>query len=145
MMRQNLQAYKKVNIDSGILESNPHQIIVMMFDGALQSLSISKGAIERKDFELKSQSITKFVNIVSALRASLDFDAEPAISQRFDDLYAYCIDRALEASLKLNIEMVTEVNGLLKPLRDAWFEMPEVSKKEGIELLKEKNKEVAGV
>lgn len=143
-MRQNLKAYKKVNIDSGILESNPHQIIVMMFDGALQSLSISKGAIERKDFELKSQSITKFVNIISALRAALDFDVEPEISQRFDDLYAYCIDRALEASLALNIEMVTEVNGLLKPLRDAWAEMPEASKKEGLTLLNEKNKLAEG-
>jgi flagellar protein FliS len=143
-MRQNLKAYKKVNIDSGILESNPHQIIVMMFDGALQSLSISKGAIERKDFELKSQSITKFVNIISALRAALDFDVEPEISQRFDDLYAYCIDRVLEASLALDIEMVTEVNGLLKPLRDAWAEMPEESKKEGLTLLNEKNKMAEG-
>lgn len=42
-MRQNLQAYKKVNIDSNILASDPHKIIVMMFDGVLQSISQAKG------------------------------------------------------------------------------------------------------
>ena len=53
-MRQNLKAYKQVNLHSSLLESNPHQVILMMFDGALQSISVAKGAIERKNFELKS-------------------------------------------------------------------------------------------
>ena len=66
-MRQNLKAYKKVNIESTIMSSEPHQIVLMMFDGALQSLAIAKGAIERKDFELKSKSVSKFVTIVSTL------------------------------------------------------------------------------
>lgn len=143
-MRQNLQAYKKVNIESSISTANPHQIIVMMFDGALQSLSVAKGAIERKDFELKSEQITKFDNILSALRASLDFDSQPQISQNFDNLYAYCIDRANEASAELSIEKLAEVNELLKPLRDAWFEMPEAAKQEGLSLLKEKNRLAEG-
>lgn len=143
-MRQNLKAYKKVNIESSIAAANPHQIIVMMFDGALQSLSVAKGAIERKDLALKAEQMTKFINIISALRNSLDFDAEPTISQNFDNLYAYCIDRANEASVSLDIEMLSEVNGLLKPLRDAWAEMPEADKQEGLSKLAEKNKVAEG-
>jgi flagellar protein FliS len=143
-MRQNLKAYKKVDIESSIMSSGPHQIIVMMFDGALQSLAIARGAMERKDFELKSESISKFVNILSALRNSLDFDAEPEISQRFDELYVYCIDVINEVSLSLQVERFDEVIKLLKPLRNAWFEMPETSKQEGHDLLKEKNKLAQG-
>ena len=139
-MRQNLKAYKKVNIESTIMSSEPHQIILMMFDGALQSLAISKGAIERKDFELKSQTVTKFMNILSALRNSLDFDAEPIVSRRFDDLYIYCIDVINEVSLSMDGSRIDEVIELLKPLRNAWFEMPESSKQEGHGLLREKNK-----
>ncbi|MFB0979502.1 MAG: flagellar export chaperone FliS [Alteromonadaceae bacterium] len=143
-MRQNLKAYKKVDIESSIMSSGPHQIIVMMFDGALQSLAVARGAMERKDFELKSESISKFVNILSALRNSLDFDAEPEISQRFDELYVYCIDVINDVSLSLNVERFEEVIQLLKPLRNAWFEMPETSKQEGHDLLKEKNKLAQG-
>ncbi|WP_076419623.1 flagellar export chaperone FliS [Colwellia sp. UCD-KL20] len=143
-MRQNLQAYKKVNIDSNILASDPHKIIVMMFDGVLQSMSQAKGAIERKDFALKSTSMTKSINILNALRNSLDFTSEPVISQRFDDLYAYCIDQLHGISVNLNAEGIDEVISLLKPLRDAWFDMPEESKKEGLSLLEERNKLTQG-
>ena len=143
-MRQNLKAYKKVDIESTIMSSEPHQIILMMFDGALQSLAIAKGAIERKDYELKSQMVSKFINIVSALRNSLDFDAEPVVSKRFDDLYIYCIDVINDASISMDATPVDEIIDLIKPLRNAWFEMPEVSKQEGHELLKEKNKLAKG-
>jgi flagellar protein FliS len=143
-MRQNLKAYKKVDIESTIMSSEPHQIILMMFDGALQSLAIAKGAIERKDYELKSQTVSKFINIVSALRNSLDFDAEPVVSRRFDDLYLYCIDVINDVSLSMDASRTDEVIELLKPLRNAWFEMPEASKQEGHELLKEKNKLAKG-
>lgn len=143
-MRQNLQAYKKVNIDSNILASDPHKIIVMMFDGVLQSIAQAKGAIERKDLALKSTSMTKSINILNALRNSLDFTSEPTISQRFDDLYVYCIDQLNDISLNLNAEAIDEVSNLLKPLRDAWFEMPEEAKKEGLSLLEERNKLTQG-
>jgi len=143
-MRQNLKAYKKVNIESSIMGSEPHQIIVMMFDGALQSLAVAKGAIERKDFELKAQSITKFSNIITALRNSLDFDAEPVISQRFDDLYVYCLNMINEVSLSMNAARLDEITELLRPLRDAWFDMPEEAKQEGHSLLRDKNKLAEG-
>ena len=39
-MRQNLKAYKQVNLHSSLLESNPHQVILMMFDGAFGGLNI---------------------------------------------------------------------------------------------------------
>jgi len=143
-MRQNLQAYKKVNIDSNILASDPHKIIVMMFDGVLQSISQAKGAIERKDLALKSTTMTKSINILNALRNSLDFTSEPEISQRFDDLYAYCIDRLTDISLSLEPEGIDEITSLLKPLRDAWFEMPDESKKAGQSLIDERNKLTQG-
>jgi len=143
-MRQNLKAYKKVDIESTIMSSEPHQIILMMFDGALQSLAIAKGAIERKDYELKSQTVSKFINIVSALRNSLDFDAEPIVSRRFDDLYIYCIDVINDSSLSMDATRVDGIIELIKPLRNAWFEMPETSKQEGHDLLKEKNKLAKG-
>jgi flagellar protein FliS len=143
-MRQNLKAYKQVNLHSSLLESNPHQVILMMFDGALQAISVAKGAIERKNFELKSESITKATNILDALRGSLDFEREPKVSENFDVLYTYCIESLNKVSLDLNTGAIDEIVEMLKPLRDAWSEMSEESKKEGISLLAEKNKLAEG-
>ncbi|AZQ85520.1 flagellar export chaperone FliS [Colwellia sp. Arc7-635] len=143
-MRQNLKAYKQVDVNSSLLESNPHQIILMMFDGMLQGIAVAKGAIERKDYELKSKSITKAINILEALRKSLDFESQPEISDNFDIMYSYCIDRLADISVSLDVSAFPEVVGMLKPLRDAWFAMPESSKQEGLSLLSEKNKLAEG-
>ncbi|GHF80298.1 flagellar export chaperone FliS [Thalassotalea marina] len=138
-MRQNIKAYKSVNIESSILSADPHQIIVMMFDGALESVVIAKGAIERKELALKSTALTKAVNILTALKNALDPEAAPAIAENFGFLYDYCITKLNDASISLDIAALDEVHGLLKPLRDAWREMPEQSKQEGLSLLDQKN------
>jgi flagellar protein FliS len=138
-MRRNLKAYNNVNIESTMLAADPHKIVLMMLDGALESMAQAKGAIERKDLALKSKQITKSVNILTALRSALDKDAEPVISKNFDDLYSYCINKLNDASVSLDIAVIDEVHTFLVPLRDAWKEMPESSKQEGIELLKKKD------
>ncbi|SEK49689.1 flagellar protein FliS [Colwellia chukchiensis] len=143
-MRQNLKAYKQVDVNSSLLESNPHQIILMMFDGMLQGIAVAKGAIERKDYELKAKSISKAINILQALRQSLDFESQPEISNNFDVMYSYCIDKLTDISVSLDVDGFAEVVDMLKPLRDAWFAMPESGKQEGLTLLAEKNKQVAG-
>ena len=66
------------------------------------------------------------------------------MSQRFDDLYIYCLDVINEVSLSMEASRIIEIIELLKPLRNAWFEMPESSKQEGHDLLKEKNKLAKG-
>lgn len=143
-MRQNIKAYKQVDINSSILESNPHQIILMMFDGMLQGVAVAKGAIERKDYELKSQSLTKSINILDALIQSLDFDIEPEISKNFEVMYSYCIHCLTEASSSLEADKLDEVIEMIKPVRAAWSEMPEASKQEGLTLLAEKEKLAEG-
>jgi len=137
-MRNNLKAYKKVNVDSALLASDPHQVILMMFDGALSAIAEAKGAIERKDMELKSKSLTKAINIFTALQDSLDVESQPEISQHFSGLYSYCISQLIELSISQNIDGLDEIINLVKPIQEAWSQMPEEAKQEGITLLKDK-------
>jgi flagellar protein FliS len=138
-MRKNLQTYRQVNVESGVLASDPHKIILMMFDGALMSIAEAKGAIERKDLAAKSTALTKAINIFCALRDSLDKESQPEISSNFENLYTYCIDTIIELSISLDQEGLDEIINFIKPLRDAWSQMPESAKQEGISLLREKN------
>jgi len=140
-MRKNLRAYNQVNIESSLLAANPHQIILMMYDGLLESIAKGKGAIERNDLETKSKMLTKAVNILAALENSLDAKAEPEISKNFSALYGYCIDKLNEISISMDTNGLDQVIEFLKPLRDAWKDMPEASKQEGIELLKQKDQQ----
>lgn len=140
-MRNNLQAYQKIHRDSTLATADPHTIILMLFDGVLKSISIAKGAIERKELELKSTEITKAINIIRSFQYSLDKESEPMISKNFDELYIYCIDRLMDASTSLEQVALDEVVELLKPLRDAWRDISEVDKQEGLKLLNQKKKQ----
>lgn len=137
-MRSNLKTYQNVNRESSLLAAEPHTIILMLFNGALESIAFAKGAIERKDFTVKAEKITKAVNIINSLRTSLDKDTQPEISANFDALYVYCADRLMNASATLNVAVLDEVITLLKPLRDAWAEMSAADKNEGHQLLRAK-------
>lgn len=137
-MRTNIKQYQKINRESGLVSADPHTIIVMLFNGIFESISIAKGAIERKDFDSKSKQLNKAMSILRSLQDSLDSDSEPKISASFYDLYAYCLERLTEVSTSLDLTILDEVTGLLKPLADAWKNMPEKDKQEGISLLKSK-------
>ena len=138
-MRNNIRKYQNINVESGINSADPHTIILMLFDGVFQSVSIAKGAIKRKDFEMKSKQLNKAMSILRSLQDSLDVDSEPEISSNFNDLYAYCIDRLTEVSVSLNCVILDEIVDLLKPLAEAWKHISESDKEAGHSLLKSKH------
>lgn len=140
-MRNNIQAYKKVNIESSLLSADPHQVVLMMYNGALDNMAQAKGAIERKQYEKKSTFLNKAINILRALQGALDNDSEPMISKNFNELYEYSINGLLDANATLDVRTIDEISDFLKPLRDAWQQMPEAGKQEGFELLKKKAQE----
>ncbi len=137
-MRNNVKTYQRVNRESGLMASDPHIIISMLFDGIFESISVAKGAIKRNDLFVKSQQLTKAMSIIRSLQDSLDTDSEPAISASFYDLYAYCIVQITEASVSLDCTVLDEVTDLLKPLSDAWKNISEEDKQKGFALLKSK-------
>ena len=111
----------------------------MLFDGIFESVSVAKGAIERKDFDLKSAQLNKAMSILRSLQDSLDHESEPKISASFYDLYAYCIFKLTEVSQSLETDVIDEIVDLLKPLSEAWKAIPEQDKQDGFSLLKAKD------
>ncbi|MEY8214204.1 MAG: flagellar export chaperone FliS [Colwellia sp.] len=137
-MRNSLKTYQTINRESGLNFADPHTIISMLFDGIFESISVAKGAIERKDYAVKSKQINKAMSILRSLQDSLDNESEPKISDNFYQLYAYCIERLTEVAVSLDPTILDEVVELLKPLSDAWKNIPNDAKEDGFALLKSK-------
>ena len=139
-MRSNLRTYQKVNHESGLSVANPHTVILMLFNGILENMSIAKGAIERKDLALKSSSLSKSINILRSLVDSLDEESEPKISRDFSVLYNYCIEQLSDVSVSLDTSVIDNTIELLKPLRDAWKDVSEEDKKAGFGKINDRDK-----
>ncbi|WP_406666981.1 flagellar export chaperone FliS [Gallaecimonas sp. GXIMD1310] len=138
-MRMNIKQYQGADKNARLLEADPHQIILMLMDGVLERMAIAKGCIERNDIQGKSNAINRTVSLISGLQGSLDFDAEPEVSQSFDNFYDLMTRRLIEASASRDVAIINELIDLFVPLRDAWRDMPEDKKAEGLEQLSRKS------
>jgi flagellar protein FliS len=120
--------YARVYRSNAILTASPGQLVLMMFDGALRSIALAKGALERpksdiKRIEVINRELIKAQSIIAELRASLNHEVGGDFSPTMERLYDYYNRRLFEANLRKQIEPVIEVEKLLTDIRDAWAEM----------------------
>ncbi|MYN09347.1 flagellar export chaperone FliS [Pseudoduganella aquatica] len=116
-----VNAYAKVGMETGVVAASPHKLIVMLFDGALVSITNALLNMRSGNIGEKGKAISKAIMIIdSGLRAALDKKVGGEIAEGLDALYEYMSGRLLTANLKNDPAILEEVQRLLTELRDAW-------------------------
>ena len=125
-------AYAQVGVETGVSTADPHQLIVMLFDGAILAISKAAAAMEAGDIPGKGATISKAIEIIAnGLNASLDMNAGGELAVRLSALYEYMNERLLYANLHNNRAALDEVSGLLQGLREAWISIPQSARGAG--------------
>jgi flagellar protein FliS len=121
MTRNALNAYSKISIDVGVTSADPHELVSMLFNGAIKSISEAKTHLQNKDIAARGKAISKAIAIIDeGLKISLDDKLGGELAQNLRALYEYMCHRLLTASVKNEIAPLDEVIGLLKELSEAW-------------------------
>jgi flagellar protein FliS len=119
-----LGAYQAVATHGGVASADPHGLIVMLMDGALERIAKARGCIRNGARGEKAQLINSAVTIVAELRCSLDLGAGGTIAANLDDLYDYMCRQLMKANASDRIETLDEVSHLLSEIRSAWISLP---------------------
>jgi flagellar secretion chaperone FliS len=115
-------AYRQVEVQTGVHTATPHQLVGMIFDGLLACLARAQGAIQNGDTALKAQQLGRAVRIVDeGLKSALNLQEGGALAQDLNDLYAYVIVRLTHANLHGDAAAIEECKRLINPLREAWL------------------------
>lgn len=115
------KAYRRIDVDTSLNEADPHALVLMLFDGALEAIKNALGHIAAGRVAEKGQALAKAARIVEeGLKASLDRQAGGALAQQLAGIYDYATLRLLQANLRNDRAALTEVTTLLSDLRDAW-------------------------
>lgn len=115
------RAYAKVGLETGVLAADPHQLVIMLFEGALSAIASAAACMQAGQVEKKGLAISKAINIIqNGMRASLDHQAGGDIAAGLDSLYDYMTRRLATANLKNEVQMLHEVSALLQDLKSAW-------------------------
>ncbi|HYM34574.1 MAG TPA: flagellar export chaperone FliS [Steroidobacteraceae bacterium] len=117
-------AYRMAATHGGVAASDPHRLIVMLMDGALERIAAARGCIKNKAYVEKSKLIHRAVAIIDQLSNSLDMNTGGEIAVNLKDLYDYMGRQLLEATVQNDAEKLDQVLGLLNQIRGAWLEVP---------------------
>jgi flagellar protein FliS len=113
---------------NSVLTASPGQLVLLLYDGALNALAIARTAFDRpaKDisrFEVINRQLAKARSIIAELQGRLDFQAGPEFAEIMHRLYDYYNRRLLEANMRKQVEPIIEVENLLTQIRNTWAEM----------------------
>lgn len=106
-----------------IRTATPLQLVVILYDGAIQALQEAQEHLRRGNIAGRSRCVNRAVSLLSELQASLDFKAGGEIAQSLERLYNYMKQRIFTGNLQQKGEPLAEVAALLDNLRSAWRQL----------------------
>ena len=122
-----------------VMTASPAELTLMLYEGAIKFCNIAIDAIEKKniaiigieqkDIEKSHKNIVKAENIIGYLRETLDM--RYPVAQDFENIYVYLHERLVEANIKKDKEILEEVCGHLRSVRDTWKEVMRFGREKG--------------
>lgn len=113
-------AYAQYN-NNKVMTASPAELTLMLYEGAIKFCNIAIMGIENKDIPKAHTNIVKAQKIVDEFRATLDM--KYPVAADFDRVYVYLQQRLLQANIKKDAEILEEVLGHLRAMRDTWKEV----------------------
>ncbi|NBS72932.1 MAG: flagellar export chaperone FliS, partial [Betaproteobacteria bacterium] len=99
-----IDSYGQVKVSTGVSSANNIELIQMLFDGLIESLSTARGHIQHGAIADKSKSIARASRIVLGLQGALDFEKGGDLASNLNELYSYVTRRLLYVNAKNDIE-----------------------------------------
>lgn len=122
--RSQATAYGHVQIETGVSGADPHKLVEMLYDGALDAIARARGAMARGEVEAKGQAVSQAVRIVEeGLRSALNRKDGGDVAENLNNVYVYITARLTHANLRNDDAALQECVKLLTPIRDAWVAM----------------------
>jgi|TARA_R110000851_G_scaffold272017_2_gene424746 flagellar secretion chaperone FliS len=115
-----LQAYQRVSNQTSTMDADPHRLIQLLYNGAMERINMAKARIQAKDYSGKGALINKAIEIIGGLRSFLDFEKGGDLAARLEALYDYMERSLLEASAKNDTAKLDEVLNLLRSVKEGW-------------------------
>lgn len=114
MVRNPAAAYGQSRIST----ATPADLTLMLYEGAIKFCNIAITAVENQDVQKANNNILKVEKIIVEFQSTLDHKYE--VAKDFDVIYDYIYRRLVEANIKKDKEILDEVLGYLREMRDAW-------------------------
>lgn len=124
MYQSGSQAYQQVSLETSVSQASPHQLIVLLFDGALNAIKLAMLHIPKGNIAAKGLAISKAINIIdNGLKSCLDFEQGDEIAANLARLYQYISHQLVLANLHNDVAKLQTCYDLLNNIAESWREI----------------------
>lgn len=118
-----LTQYARQYEQTQVVTSSGVQLIVLLYDGAIQSLEIARREIQAKNVREKARHLGRAIAIIGELNSVLDYEQGGEIARSLRRLYDYMLAELVEANVRNNEKRLDVSLRCLSTLREAWREV----------------------
>jgi flagellar protein FliS len=119
MVTHQIRQYQQTQI----MTSSGIQIVVLLYDAAIQSIESARAGIESNNLKDKGQTIGRAISIVGELNSVLDFERGGEIATSLRRLYDYMMAELVTANVRNDARYLEGPRRCLITLREGWREV----------------------
>jgi len=108
--------YKQMAIKT----ANRGQLLIMLYEAAIQNVKKATLAIDKKDLNAKGIAIGKAHDIINELLNTLDFEVGGNIALDLERLYNFMTEQLVKANIANSKEQLISVQKVMETLLEGW-------------------------
>lgn len=117
------QAYQKNKFET----ASPGELTLMLYNGCLKFIKLSKAAISNNQIEVRSLNLIKAQNIIRELMVTLKVETEVGKSMLI--MYDFILHQLTEANINNDLQALEEAEQNVIQFRDTWKEAILINRK----------------
>lgn len=120
-------------IENQVLTAQPHQLHLMVVDGALRFARKAAQAAEAQNFEQTHFALDKSRDLVAELIGGLNPEQQPEMVDQLKALFVFVYENLNHADVKQDPKYIQDAIKVLEIHRESWCELIELLQSEAVD------------
>jgi flagellar secretion chaperone FliS len=117
-------------LESKVMTATPHQLHLMVIDGAIRHAAAAEQALQQKQFDQARTSLSQSGRFVAEMIAGLDGKRMPELVESLKSLFVFVQRNLLQADANRDANTVRNALRILRLHRENWLALAEKLKQE---------------
>ncbi len=114
------KAYASNDVHGGVIDSDPIELVVLVYERALDHLKLGKAALEQNEYGIDHFAKANDL-IQKGLLACIDYSQGDDIAQNLSAIYEWTLREIIKGRVEKSPEKIQEVIDVLTPLYEGWM------------------------
>ena len=119
---QNALEAKLTYRENAVRSATPIELVVILFDAALDDMRRAASAIQASDVEERAAAVRHAMLVLQQLQGTLDFDKGGQVARQFEQFYNLIRAKLLESQLRNSAELMQQQIQFMSEVRECWAE-----------------------